>query len=174
MKKNNAIHKCFIGIGANLNDPAQQIKTGIQQLDQSDHIDVSKVSSFYQSKAIGPPQPDYINAVVEVKTSLSAEALLKTCQGIETKQGRTRDVHWGPRTLDLDILLYDEQSICVPNLRIPHPEIEKRAFVLIPLFEIAPTLKLPNGTSLKSLVKDDLSAQLTQINNDESFFFPEK
>jgi 2-amino-4-hydroxy-6-hydroxymethyldihydropteridine diphosphokinase len=100
---------------------------------------------------LGPPQPDYINAVAALITRLSPEDLLAKLQAIEQRHGRVREQHWGPRTLDLDLLLYGNQVIATPDLIVPHPGMLERNFVLIPLFEIAPKLQLPDNQSLEAL-----------------------
>ena len=142
-------HYCYLGIGANLNNPAKQIQSGLKALATSEMIELMQVSSLYESEAIGPSQPNYINAAAKISTRLSPENLLDTLQDIEQNNGRTREVRWGPRTLDLDILLYDQLELNTQRLSIPHREMTHRAFVLIPLLEIAPSLCLPEGTPLE-------------------------
>ena len=142
----------YLGLGANLNDPLAQLHFAIEQLDQHTQISLSACSSMYASKPMGPQdQPDYVNAVVGITTSLPPEALLDVCQAIETAAGRVRGRRWGARTLDIDILLYGQQVCNTPRLCIPHLGIEQREFVLIPLTEIAPQLRLPNGTPIAQL-----------------------
>ncbi len=143
----------FIGLGSNLNAPATQIKTAIRALDSLNAVQVWRQSSLYRSPPMGPQdQPDYVNAVVEVETDLSAPALLGVLQQIEQQQGRVRHRHWGERTIDLDILLYGAQQWDEPNLLIPHPGLAERAFVLYPLAEIAPDLVVPGLGTIQSLV----------------------
>ena len=144
-------HQSFLGLGANIEEPKTQIATAIQTLSNHEHIEVVKVSSLYESEAIGPPQPNFINAVAEINTHVSAETLLALLQAIELEQGRKREQHWGPRTLDIDILLFDQVQLTSRHLTIPHPEMKHRAFVIKPLIEIAPKLKLPCGTTLESI-----------------------
>jgi 2-amino-4-hydroxy-6-hydroxymethyldihydropteridine diphosphokinase len=111
-----------------------------------------KCSSFYRSRPMGPKdQPEYINAVASLETSLQAEALLDALQAIEQAQGRVRDKRWGPRTLDLDILLYGDERISTDRLKIPHPGLSEREFVLYPLYELAPDLMISGLGSLASL-----------------------
>jgi len=128
----------FIGLGSNLGNPLEHIhnaRLAISTLPEVEEIDFSPL---YISSPVGPQdQPDYVNAVMHIKTSLSAANLLRELQHIENSHGRERLVHWGARTLDLDILLYNQQTISEPNLQIPHPELPKRAFVLYPLADIA-------------------------------------
>ncbi len=148
----------FIAIGSNLSDPVAQAQLAIQTLQQHPDITVIACSSLYSSTPMGPQdQPDYINAVIEISTHLSPLELLDCTQKIELEQGRVRkNERWGPRSLDLDILLYDEQVIEHERLTIPHYGMKVREFVLYPLHEIAPNLNLPDGTKLATL--------LTQVN----------
>ncbi len=144
----------FVGIGSNLDDPRAQIRRAIAALAKIPRSALCEVSSLYSSAPVGPAdQPDYLNAVVRLNTRLAPEALLDQLQAIEAAQGRERDgLRWGPRTLDLDLLLYGDQVISSPRLSVPHPEMAKRSFVLYPLAEIAPDLVLPDGTPLRSLL----------------------
>ncbi len=145
--------RAFIGLGSNLDDPHEQIGRAFAELAQIPNTLLRARSSLYQSTAVGPgDQPDYINAVAEVSTELSPLALLDALQTIERAHHRERKVHWGPRTLDLDILLLDNLQIDSERLKVPHPYLEERNFVLHPLWEIAPTLILPNGRRLDDLV----------------------
>jgi 2-amino-4-hydroxy-6-hydroxymethyldihydropteridine diphosphokinase len=115
---------------------------------------VVAVSSFYRTPPYGPQdQPDYLNAVVELATALQPDALLDHTQRVEQEQGRVRKDHrWGPRTLDLDILLFDRQTLASDRLTVPHYDMHNRAFMLVPLLEIAPAITLPNGTPVASLL----------------------
>lgn len=136
--------RCFIGLGSNLESPQQQINTAIQDIDSVDDVAVVNRSSLYKSPPMGPQdQPDYINAVIEVETTLSAHDLLDSLQAIEQQHGRVRKRHWGERTLDLDILLYGQQLISDERLTVPHQGIAERAFVIYPLAEIAAELMVP-------------------------------
>ncbi|WP_286234521.1 2-amino-4-hydroxy-6-hydroxymethyldihydropteridine diphosphokinase [Thalassotalea sediminis] len=146
---------CYIGIGSNLSNPAKQIQRAIDQLKQHDMFTVNAVSSLYCSQPMGPQdQPDYMNAVACIDTSLSPVALLDALQMIEKNAGRVRKGdRWGARILDLDILLYDLDVINTERLVVPHYGMKDREFVLIPLAEIAPTLILPCQSSVASLAK---------------------
>lgn len=153
----------YIGLGSNQGDSSATLQSALHALDQHSAIQVSAVSSFYQSKPVGPQdQPDYVNAVAALNTSLSAQALLAVLLETERLHGRVRDpnLRWGPRTLDLDLLLFGDQLINEPNLIVPHPELCKRGFVVFPLLEISPDLMLLDKTTLKScqayLNADDL------------------
>lgn len=145
--------RCFVGLGSNLDDPAQQIQTAVAALKNAPQIQFTELSPLYRSVAIGPgSQPDYINAVAELLTTLPADALLRELQAIETAQGRIRTVRWGARNLDLDLLLYGMDTINSAELTVPHPRMTARNFVLYPLYDLAPELILPDGTSLAALL----------------------
>lgn len=140
----------FIGMGSNLDHPQNQIDQALSALDQANEVELIQVSSFYRSKPLlDMPGPDYLNIVCKINTSLDALELLDTCQHIESRQHRVRDVRWGSRTIDLDILLYGEEVHKTKRLTIPHSEMINRSFVLLPLFEIDPDLELPIIGSLK-------------------------
>lgn len=129
--------KVFIGLGSNLDEPLVQLQSAVEQLNKTESVDSVKVSHFYRSDPMGPQdQPDFINAVVEFNTTLEAEELLDQLQNIENNQGRVRSQHWGPRTLDLDILLYGDEVINTERLIVPHYGISKRNFVLYPLNDL--------------------------------------
>jgi len=143
----------YIGLGSNLDNPKAQLVSALNSLSECNDIEVMTLSSFYESKPLlDIPGPNYINAVCKIETKLSALDLLEVCQKIEDNQNRVRDVKWGSRTIDLDILLYGEQIISNDRLNIPHPEMTNRAFVLVPLFEIEADLKVPLLGSIKGLV----------------------
>lgn len=143
----------YIGVGSNQQDPVKQARQAIEALNTLPSSKLISSSSLYCSAPMGPQdQPDYINAVVAIETELSAIALLDALQAIELNQGRVRkDNRWGPRTLDLDIILYADQQINNERLVVPHYGMHQREFVLYPLLEIAPNLTLPNGTLLSQL-----------------------
>ena len=144
----------YIAIGSNLADPVAQANKAIEALRHHPHIKLIACSSLYSSTPMGPQdQPDYINAVAEIQTELSPLELLDATQAIEQHQGRVRkDERWGPRSLDLDILLYSDQVIDNERLTVPHYGMKVREFVLYPLYEISPNLSLPDGIELKSLL----------------------
>ncbi len=146
---------CYIAVGSNLVDPVAKAQRGIKAVSDIADILLVNSSSLYRSTPMGPQdQPDYINAVIQICTDLSPMALLDTLQQIELQHGRVRkDNRWGPRTLDLDILLYGNQVIDTPRLVIPHYGMKTREFVLYPLQEIAPELILPGGDSINSLIQ---------------------
>jgi 2-amino-4-hydroxy-6-hydroxymethyldihydropteridine diphosphokinase len=131
----------YVGIGSNLDDPRTHVVKALDELDELPHTRVVKKSSLYRTAPMGyANQPDFINAVARLETGLPAERLLAELQGIEARHGRKRSFPNAPRTLDLDVLLYGDLSLCSCELEIPHPRIQERAFVLQPLLEIAPEL----------------------------------
>ncbi len=145
----------YIGLGSNLCNPHSQLERAVAALEMLTDTQLVRVSSVYRSTAVGPgTQPDYLNAVLLLATNLSALALLDVLQQIELAQGRVRDVHWGARTLDLDLLLYGDIKITSMQLTVPHPRMLQRNFVLYPLREISDTnLLLPDGSDLDTLVR---------------------
>lgn len=150
----------YIGLGSNLNDPQRQLKQAIISLKNIPLSKVIKCSSFYSSKPLGSDieQSDYINAVLECATELSPHDFLDSLQDIEQKQQRVRQERWGPRTLDLDILMYDDKIITDSRLNIPHIEMHRRGFVLLPLYEIAPDGEVSGLGSIHDLLqKVDIS-----------------
>jgi len=150
----------WIGVGSNLDDPLSQVREAIGEIAAIDGCRLTQQSSYYRSAPLGPQdQPDFINAVVAVVTVLDARALLHELQRIESRHGRRRhDERWGPRTLDLDLLVFAEIECDSPDLRIPHPGIGERNFVLLPLHEIAPELTVPGrGPLAELLAKNDNS-----------------
>jgi 2-amino-4-hydroxy-6-hydroxymethyldihydropteridine diphosphokinase len=156
--------RCYIGLGSNLQDPETQICQALDALAILPDSRLTAVSSLYRSAPLGPSdQPDYLNAVVMFDTRLAALALLDALQGIEQQQGRVRERHWGPRTIDLDLLLYGAEQISLPRLQVPHPQMLLRSFVLLPLAELAPALHLPDGSSLQRAIQDCDSAGLVKL-----------
>lgn len=146
--------RAYIGLGSNLANPRQQLSKALHALTQLPKTAVVATSALYQSAPVGSQnQPDYLNAAVALDTALEPLALLDALQAIETQQGRVRKEHWGARTLDLDILLFGSQIINTPRLTIPHPYLTQRSFVLMPLADISPDLRLPDGQWLVDLVK---------------------
>jgi 2-amino-4-hydroxy-6-hydroxymethyldihydropteridine diphosphokinase len=137
----------YIGLGANLGDPQAQLRSALSRLDLEVDLRLIAQSRLYRSAPLGPPgQPDYCNAVCAVETTLAPLALLERLQSIEADCGRTRaGPRWGARMLDLDLLMYDALSLDTPRLKLPHPELLKRNFVLAPLAEIAGDLELPGA-----------------------------
>jgi 2-amino-4-hydroxy-6-hydroxymethyldihydropteridine diphosphokinase len=144
----------YIGLGSNLKGPKEQIEEALRALSEAKETALLSVSSFYQSKPLlDMPGPNYLNVVCKIETDLSALDLLNFCQEIEDNQRRVRRVKWGSRTIDLDMLLYGDQILATKRLTIPHQEMINRAFVLLPLFEIEPGLKIPLLGPLKDLLE---------------------
>lgn len=142
----NYVH-AYIGIGSNLKNPQQQVTHAVAALAMLPKSRRLKISPWYTSRAIGPGiQPDYSNGAAFIETALSAHELLDQLQKIEQQHGRERSIRWGPRTLDLDILLFDDQIINTNRLTVPHPRIRERNFVATPLADLNPAIELPAQT----------------------------
>jgi 2-amino-4-hydroxy-6-hydroxymethyldihydropteridine diphosphokinase len=144
----------YIGLGSNLADPVGQISQAVDVISEFENSQLHVCSSLYKSKPMGPQdQPDYVNAVLCLHTTLPALELLSMLQEVEQQHGRERkNNRWGPRTLDLDILLYGQDIIDLPNLVVPHYGMKLREFVLYPLHEIVPDLRLPCGALIAELL----------------------
>lgn len=157
--------RVFIGLGSNLDDPVTQLTRALAALQQLPQSRVLAQSSLYRSAPMGPAdQPDYVNAVIELETALDALELLSRLQAIEQSQGRTRTgLRWGPRTLDLDLLLYGNEIIDLPTLKVPHPGMAVRNFVLYPLHEIARAMDVPGVGPLSALLKRCSAAGLVKV-----------
>lgn len=136
MKKSDSL--CSIALGSNLGDSLTILQQTIVTLTNIDGIEVISRSTWHKTEPIGPPQPDYLNGCILIKTTLEPNQLLQCLQEIETKFGRERKERWGARTLDLDIIFYDDRVINTDDLEIPHPRFRERLFVLLPLAEIIP------------------------------------
>lgn len=147
------MHCVYLGLGANLNSPKKQLDNAIVALKKLPDCEFISVSHYYASKPMGPQdQPDYINAVACINTTLSPEKLLDLTQAIELEHGRVRKAErWGPRTLDIDMLLFDAQTINTERLTVPHYGLTEREFVVYPLLELAPKLILPSGIALHTI-----------------------
>ncbi len=139
-------YPAYIGIGSNLQGPSRQVEAAAALLAEVPGIHLVAVSSLYRSAAFGGvEQPDFVNAVAAILTTLSPAALLQALQAVETRQGRERGAtRWGPRVIDLDLLVYSREKIDSPELTLPHPGIGERNFVLLPLGDIAPDLVIPD------------------------------
>ncbi|WP_226666157.1 2-amino-4-hydroxy-6-hydroxymethyldihydropteridine diphosphokinase [Microbulbifer aggregans] len=146
--------RCFIGLGSNLENPAGQLRSALDDIHALPRTTLENCSSFYTSAPIGPgEQPDYVNAVAQLETALAPNELLDALQAIEQRHGRERSVRWGARTLDLDILLFGSEIIDTTRLTVPHPRMAERNFVLEPLAELTPELQLPDGRDLATLLR---------------------
>jgi 2-amino-4-hydroxy-6-hydroxymethyldihydropteridine diphosphokinase len=176
MMPENTLVKAYIALGSNMAMPAEQLSKALQALSILPQSRLLRSSSFYASKPMGPQsQPDYVNAVAELYTSLSPLELLRALQGIELQQGRERKgEHWGPRTLDLDILLYGSQIIEHAELVVPHYGMKERPFVLVPLAELTIDLVLPCGTKISGLVENCDAASLEKLNTDNDIYIQTK
>jgi 2-amino-4-hydroxy-6-hydroxymethyldihydropteridine diphosphokinase len=152
-----------IGLGSNLGDSRSILIKAIDRLKMHPQIEVSAVSRWYLTKPVGPPQPDYINGCAVLQTSLAPLDLLSVLQAIETEFGRVRVELWGARTLDLDLLLYENQIIDLPTLQIPHPRMKERAFVLVPLAEVAPDWIEPKSGQSIAVLADRLECSVVKI-----------
>ena len=150
----------YIVIGSNLASPLEQVNAAVQALGEIPQSRIVAVSSFYRTPPLGPQdQPDYLNAAVVLDTALDADTLLDNTQRIELQQGRVRKAErWGPRTLDLDIMLFGHEVINTPRLTVPHYDMKNRGFMLWPLFDVAPVLTFPDGLALKAVL-DSLDAE---------------
>ena len=158
--------RAWIGLGSNLDNPRDQVVDALRELAETDGISVLARSSLYLSEPLGPQdQPDFVNAAALIETTLDPLSLLNVLQAIEQRHGRKRESHWGPRTLDLDLLLYDDEQILHPDLTVPHPAIAERSFVLLPLQEIAPGLVIPGLGSVESLLQK-LGNPVLEMTND--------
>lgn len=146
--------RVYIAVGSNLASPLDQVNAAIAALGEIPETKIASVSSFYRTPPLGPQdQPDYLNAAVALDTELPPEILLDNTQRIELQQGRIRkEERWGPRTLDLDIMLFGNEVINTPRLTVPHYDMQNRGFMLWPLFEIAPELRFPDGPALRDVL----------------------
>jgi len=157
---------CYVGLGSNLEDPRAQLRAGLAALGQLEDTRLMAYSSLYRSRPIGPQdQPDYLNAVAALETLLTPTRLLGELLAVEQRQGRVRerDRRWGPRTLDLDILLFGAEQIETPALHVPHPGLSARSFVLYPLAELSPDLNIPGRGPLRDLLKHCSAVDLERL-----------
>jgi 2-amino-4-hydroxy-6-hydroxymethyldihydropteridine diphosphokinase len=138
----------YLALGSNLGDRLASLQRAVDLLEVVDGIRVVRSSRVFETAPVGPPQPDYLNAVIEIETSLEPRDLLEACLGVEGALGRERGERWGARTIDVDVLTYDAIELDEPDLRIPHPRMHERAFVLVPLGELDADPPLPGGRHL--------------------------
>ena len=152
----------FIGLGSNMDQPEQHIRKALREVAELEGTEMLAQSSLYLSKPVGPQdQDDFINAVAKLETGLSPLALLDALQAIENEHGRRRIRHWGPRTLDLDLLAYDDDCIESERLSVPHPQLQYRSFVLLPWLEIEADWVLPKLGSIRALL-ENLDGQMPE------------
>lgn len=139
-------HTAYLGLGSNIGNRLQHLRSAVDALAADPHTQVTKRSAVYESEPEGPSQEGFCNAVVEIETELDPNGLLALCQQVENSLGRVRTKRWGPRTIDIDILLYDDLVVDEdqPNLKIPHPRMWTREFVCVPLAEVAPADSIPD------------------------------
>jgi len=159
------LHTAYIGLGSNLANPVEQLDIALTSIDAIPSTQLIKRSSFYGSKPLGPQdQPDFVNAVCKIQTSLSVFELLEQLQKIEVNQGRVKKRHWGERLIDLDILLFSNEIIDTERLTVPHSQIAFRDFVLIPLAEVSPELMIPHLGHVQTLIESLDESYLINLN----------
>ena len=141
--------RAFLGLGSNVGDRLAALRDAVRLLDHEEGIRVVRCSRIWETAPVGgPPQPEFLNAVIEVDVDRTPRGLLAAAHRVEAALGRVREVRWGPRTIDVDVLLFDDRTIDEPDLVVPHPRITERAFVLLPLLELEPGVALPGGRRL--------------------------
>ncbi|MDH7576685.1 MAG: 2-amino-4-hydroxy-6-hydroxymethyldihydropteridine diphosphokinase [Bacillota bacterium] len=150
-------HRVYLGLGSNLGDRVANLRLARRELGSHPQIRINRASSIYESEPVGfLDQGWFLNQVVEIETSLDPDDLLHVLQEIENRLGRKREIRWGPRLIDLDILLFENCSLTGPGLTVPHPRMYERNFVLVPLNEIAPDLLHPDGRSTREHLEEHL------------------
>ncbi|MGF1482586.1 MAG: 2-amino-4-hydroxy-6-hydroxymethyldihydropteridine diphosphokinase [Cyanophyceae cyanobacterium] len=158
------VHYSAIALGSNLGNSRATVAQAVQALSQTPGVEVQQCSSWYRTAPVGPPQPDYINGCAVLAVELNPQQLLEALLMVEQKLGRERRVRWGARTLDLDLLLFEDLILETPSLQIPHPRMRERGFVLVPLAEIAPDWVDPvTGMAIAQLVQAVDCSGITQL-----------
>ncbi|MEQ1719998.1 MAG: 2-amino-4-hydroxy-6-hydroxymethyldihydropteridine diphosphokinase [Nitrosomonas sp.] len=171
MNSKKKLSDAFIALGSNLENPILQIQKAFEELAHIPETQLTKQSSLYQSKPVGRlNQPDFVNAVIKIRTHLTPHGLFDELMAIEQIHGRIRESVNAPRTLDLDLLLYDALTFQDKQLTIPHPRMFQRAFVLIPLQEIAPDCFIPGHGPISQLVATCIEQKIQRIPLENSFF----
>lgn len=164
--------KSYLGLGTNIGDRIRYINEALKILNSNPNINITKKSKLYETKAWGyKDQADFLNMCIEIETSLNPYELLNDCQGVEKDLNRERKIRWGPRTIDVDILFFNDIILQEENLEIPHPRIKERAFVLIPLIDLNDKLKIDNisiNEYLKSLTTEEREEVKEFIGNEKS------
>lgn len=140
-----------LGLGSNLGDRLANLRRAVDLLQRTPQMRVIWSSRVYETTPIGPPQPDYLNAVVQIETTVTPPALLAACQSVEDRMGRVRGERWGPRVIDVDVLTFGREVVDEPGLVIPHPRMHERAFVMVPLLELDDDPALPGGRSARDI-----------------------
>ena len=154
----------YVALGSNLEDPVRQLRSGLDALAELPDTRLLRASSFYRSAPVGyADQPDFVNAVAAIETSLPPRALLDALLAIERRHGRVREFPNAPRTLDLDIVAYGDRMIDEPGLAVPHPRMHERAFVMVPLAEIAPDATIPGRGTVRELAAQVDGASVTRV-----------
>jgi 2-amino-4-hydroxy-6-hydroxymethyldihydropteridine diphosphokinase len=144
--------RAFLALGSNLGDRTENLQRAVDLLAGWPGVEIVASSRVYETDPVGgPPQPAYLNAVVEARTSLSARELLEACLAVEREMGRVRGERWGPRVIDVDVLTHGRDEVNEPGLQVPHPRMHERGFVLIPLLELDPDPPLPRGRRVADL-----------------------
>lgn len=146
--------KAYIGLGSNLGDRLENLNRAVSGL-RSAGLEVLGTSSVYETDPVGPPQPDFLNAAVQVDSDREAAEIVTLLKKIEGEIGRRRTERWGPRAIDLDLLLLGDRTVDEPGVTVPHPELTNRPFVLVPLLELDPDLELPSGEPLEAFCEKD-------------------
>lgn len=164
------MRRAYLGLGSNLGERLQHLRAAITALRETEGVSLVGVSSVYSSEPVGiGEQPEFLNAVVVLDTDLEPRRLLALAQEIEVREGRRRKERWGPRTLDVDILLYDDMKMDDPALTIPHPRLAERRFVLEPLCEVAPEATLPDGSMACDILADLTGAEWVRREEEMGF-----
>ena len=173
------MNTAYISLGSNMGDRESYLEKAINILGSHGKIEVTKRSSMYETDPVGFTEQDqFLNMVIEIRTSLSPETLLHQCLQVEIDLGREREFKWGPRIIDLDILLFNHETIEAENLLIPHPRMQERAFVLIPLLEVAPSIEHPSFNAPLAEFLDEIPDKegvrlWKQINGEDAFVHSE-
>jgi 2-amino-4-hydroxy-6-hydroxymethyldihydropteridine diphosphokinase len=142
--------RSYLALGANLGDRLANLRQAVSLLEERG-VRFLRSSRVYETEPVGPPQPDYLNAVIEVETDLSPRGILIACLAVEQAMGRVRGERWGPRVIDVDILTFGDREVDEPDLQIPHPRMHERAFVMVPLLELDADPMLPGGRKAATL-----------------------
>jgi 2-amino-4-hydroxy-6-hydroxymethyldihydropteridine diphosphokinase len=167
----------FISLGSNMGDRYQYLRQAIDLLSSDSKIELVNASSVYETDPVGYEEQDlFLNMVIELRTDLLSEELLAVCNRIEQRLGRKREIKWGPRTIDLDILLYNQENIETEKLVVPHPRMRERAFVMVPLLEICPNIRIPELEKTQFLCHTQLpnkeGVRIWKRKNGEDVFVP--
>jgi 2-amino-4-hydroxy-6-hydroxymethyldihydropteridine diphosphokinase len=161
------MNTAYIALGSNLDSPVRQITSALNSLERLGNV--TGISSWYQSEAIGPSQQDFLNGVIRMETLLSPTELLDALQQVELQHHRERIILWGPRTLDLDIIFFNTASYYSKRLEIPHPRATERAFVILPLLDIDEKLSLPNGEKISNFLPNVADQELHRLSTIEQY-----